>query len=381
MKCVGLFAGIGGMELGLAAAGHEVKLLCEISSPAQAVLRERYPGIPIQADIRQLRFLPEVDVVTAGFPCQDLSQAGRGAGIGGRNSGLVNEIFRLVAAAKRKPKWLILENVPFMLSLDRGRAIQHVIESIEKLGYDWAYRVVDARAFGVPQRRRRVIILAGRGEHPRNALLGVDHGEYKPRTRWDSGRGFYWTEGNTGLGWAPREVPTLKSGSTVGIASPPAIWFPGRGSIEVPSISDAERLQGFDAGWTSVVDREFGARHRWKLVGNAVCVPMLEWVAFRLEATDKYDHGSDLNWDWGKRGWPLAAWGGGGKRHASSASEWPCFIPRDTINTFLRHRTRPLSYRATAGFLKRALASRLNFEEGFLDDVAAHAKRMRETVD
>jgi DNA (cytosine-5)-methyltransferase 1 len=119
---VGLFAGIAGIERGLSRAGFEAGLLCEVDPGAAAVLRRRLPGIPLRPDIRKLRSLPVVDVVTAGFPCQDLSQAGRTQGIGGQQSGLVDHAFRLVRRRRGGPRWLLLENVPFMLQLDRGQS-------------------------------------------------------------------------------------------------------------------------------------------------------------------------------------------------------------------------------------------------------------------
>ena len=88
----GLFAGIGGIELGLSRHGGETELLCEYWEPAKAVLAERFPEIPLVGDIRELRSLPKVDVVSAGFPCTDLSQAGRMHGISGEASGLVGEV-------------------------------------------------------------------------------------------------------------------------------------------------------------------------------------------------------------------------------------------------------------------------------------------------
>ena len=99
--------------------------------------------------------------------------------------------------------------------------------------------------------------------------------------------GFYWTEGLRGLGWAVDAVPTLKGGSTIGIPSPPAIWNSGDGSITTPDIRDAERLQGFDADWTLPALDVGGVRrgHRWKLVGNAVSVPVARWVGDRLAGT------------------------------------------------------------------------------------------------
>src|SRR4051794_1046877 len=122
LTAAGLFAGIGGIETGFHASGIGTELLCEIDSNAQAVLTKRFPDAVLEADIRKLKSLPKVDVVAAGFPCQDLSQAGRTAGISGRQSRLVDDVFRLVSKPRRGPRWLVLENVPFMLQLERGRA-------------------------------------------------------------------------------------------------------------------------------------------------------------------------------------------------------------------------------------------------------------------
>lgn len=368
-----MFAGIGGIELGLARANIETSLFCEVSPLARSVLRAQFPDIPIEDDIRNIDSLPDVEIVAAGFPCQDLSQAGQTNGISGKNSGLINEVFRLMSVSNRRPDWLLFENVPFMLALQQGRAMHHVLSSIEALGYRWAYRIVDARSFGVPQRRRRVIILASRTGCPEDVLLSDDAGE--ARTVFDrrTGRGFYWTEGRTGLGWAVGAVPTLKGGSSIGIPSPPAIWFPARRTLETPNIRDAERLQGFDVDWTEPAQSHSrpSRNARWKLVGNAVCVPMMEWVGSRLVKPGKYGGHSDPLWD-GNRTWPEAAWGGSGRVHVSSASNWPLPATSKTLNAFLRHKTKLLSARATNGFLTRALSSGLAFEEGFLEDVKYH---------
>lgn len=159
MNTVGLFAGIGGIERGLELAGHRTTLLCENAPAACAVLRERFPGVPVHSDVTTLRELPDAtELLTAGFPCQDLSQAGTTTGIGGLRSGLVAEVFRLLRG-QRVP-WVILENVPFMLQLAGGRAMEVVVSALEELGYRWAYRVMNTRAFGLPQRRERVYLLA-----------------------------------------------------------------------------------------------------------------------------------------------------------------------------------------------------------------------------
>src|SRR5262249_43455119 len=157
-------------------------------------------------------------LVAAGFPCQDLSQAGKTKGIEGSRSGLVAEVFRLLA--RDRVPWLLLENVPFMLQLAGGRALDVIIESIDALGYQWAYRVGASLAFGLPQRRERVFLLASRSEDPRGVLFADSAERPEPPSPWHSvACGFYWTEGVRGLGWAVDAVPTLKGGSTVGIPS------------------------------------------------------------------------------------------------------------------------------------------------------------------
>jgi DNA (cytosine-5)-methyltransferase 1 len=373
----GLFAGIGGIERGLARAGFQTTLLCEIDPGAVAVLERRLPGVPVKRDIRKLRSLPKVDVVTAGFPCQDLSQAGRTVGISGMQSGLVDHALRLVSRQRGGPSWLLLENVPFMLQLDRGRAMRHLTDALEEMGYTWAYRIVDARAFGLPQRRQRVLLLASRRLDPR-AVLFAD--EAAPRAVGDADKhacGFYWTEGIRGLGWAVNAVPTLKGGSTVGIASPPAVRMATDRSLRTPGIEDAERLQGFPAKWTepSVTDAGTRPGHRWKLVGNAVSVPMAAWLGQRIREPGDFDFSGDSVLRTGDS-WPAAAWGHAGEVRAVDISMWPVRRPYRQLEAFLRT-PKLLSERATAGFLRRAEASSLRFVDGFLDDVQEHLARMR----
>ena len=123
-----------------------------------------------------------------------------------------------------------------------------------------------------------MLLLASRTEDPRLPMLGADIPGTEPRFSGDQLCGFYWTEGSRGLGWAIDALPTLKGGSTLGIPSPPAIWDPKDGSITTPDIRDAERLQGFEADWTEPAAEVPGVRrsHRWKLVGNAVSVPVAQ---------------------------------------------------------------------------------------------------------
>ncbi|QIS17111.1 DNA (cytosine-5-)-methyltransferase [Nocardia terpenica] len=373
-RMVGLFAGIGGLELGLGAHGWESELLCEIEPGAQAVLSARFPEVEVHGDVTRLRALPAgTELVAAGFPCQDLSQAGRTAGITGARSGLVDEVFRLVRR-KRGPRWLLIENVPFMLQLGQGQAMRHITAALDELGYTWAYRVVDARAFGLPQRRQRVLMLASRTEDPRPVLFGPDAGPRVIGNPETDPCGFYWTEGVRGLGWAVNAVPTLKGGSALGIASPPAVRLPS-GEIVTPGITDAERLQGFSRDWTAPALTAPGIRpgHRWKLVGNAVSVRMAEWIGGRLAVPTADTLPDDLLLT-GSR-WPTAAWGRAGTARRVPVSTWPVHEPYEDLQWFLED-ARLLSARAAAGFLRRAARGTLRFPPGFIVDVQNHLLRM-----
>lgn len=374
LSVAGLFAGIGGIELGLSQAGHESELLCELDPAAAAVLDERFPKVPKVRDVRDIDSLPSnLDMVVAGFPCQDLSQAGRTAGIGGSRSGLVGEVFRLLE--QRRTEWVLLENVSFMLQLGRGRALDLIITELERLNYRWAYRVVNSNAFGVPQRRERVFILASVHHDPRSVLLADDAGQPEASASFQEvACGFYWTEGLRGLGWAVNAVPTLKGGSTIGIPSPPAIIFPS-GRIATPDLRDAERMQGFPADWTLPAESVARPTARWKLVGNAVTVDAAAWIGKRLRVPGAYEATTDLPLSAGAR-WPRAAWNDGTGRHAAMVSSWPLREKPEPLETFLRFPLRDLSAKATAGFLSRARQAKLRFPEGFLDAVEAHLERV-----
>ncbi|HEY4918707.1 MAG TPA: DNA (cytosine-5-)-methyltransferase, partial [Xanthobacteraceae bacterium] len=321
MRVGGLFAGIGGFELGFCSVGHEALMFCEISEPARAVLAAHFPAVPCERDITSLRSLPKaIELLVAGFPCQDLSQAGLTAGITGSRSGLVEHVFRLLD--RSRVPWVVLENVSFMLQLGKGRALKTLVQAFEERGYRWAYRVVNSLAF-LPQRRERVLFVATTTDvDPADVLLVDDVAAPEHRTELSShAHGFYWTEGIRGLGWAPDAIPTLKNGSTVGIASPPAVMLP-IGGIITPEIRDAERLQGFKSNWTEPAESVGRSSLRWSLVGNAVTVPVAKWLGSRLLRPGSYDKGRDriLIED---RSWPRAARFDGARRAGVDIGSFP----------------------------------------------------------
>ncbi len=385
-KMAGLFAGIGGIELGIKRAlgdRMETEMFCEWWEPAQHVLAARFPGVEVHPDVRELKSLPaDANLVSAGFPCTDLSQAGRMVGIDGVNSGLVKHLFealRVTAEAKRLPT-LLIENVPNMLSLDKGKAMAYLVAEVEALGYRWAYRVVDSRFSGVPQRRRRVIFIASRDLDPRAVLFADEAGDFPEEHFSTNSYGFYWTEGRGGLGWAQDAVPTIKGGSTIGIPSGPAVWLPsgevGRRFVK-PSVEDAEVMQGFDRGWTDTGTHVGRNSPRWKLVGNAVTVGVAEWVGSRLgnpgDSIAEY-----VETIAGVGTWPMAAWGENGKVWAAKGlSEFPVHRPylhlNDVIDPFGAD---VLSLRAAAGFWNRLQQGNLGRHPGFRDDVVTHIDAM-----
>ena len=184
LTAVSLFAGVGGFDLVLERAGVKVVAAVEIDKNARGVLAHRFPDTALFGDVtevtsEQLRaagFDPANGIITGGFPCQDLSVAGKRAGLDGERSGLFWEIIRL--ARELKPKWLILENVPGLLSSNGGRDMGIVITALADLGYGISYRVLDAQHFGVPQRRRRIFIVGCLGDSGRTSaeVLALSEG-------------------------------------------------------------------------------------------------------------------------------------------------------------------------------------------------------------
>lgn len=256
--------------------------------------------------------------------------------------------------------------------------MRYLVDELEALGFRWAYRVVDSRFTGVPQRRHRVLLVASRDDDPRDVLL-VDGAAEPPDDRLrDDAFGFYWTEGLRGLGWARDAVPPLKGGSTIGIPSPPAVWVPAaeRGQrLVVPGIEDAEQLQGFPRGWTAAAGGNGRGRGpRWKLVGNAVTVGVASWLGERLAPPGSYDASEDGPLPAGRR-WSNAAWGANGEVWASAVSFWPRELGYQHLTDLVDvDAAEPLSYKGSAGFLDRANRGTLHFVEDFLLDVKDHVE-------
>lgn len=159
MKVLDLFSGIGGFSLGLKRAGMTTVAFCEINPYCRAVLRRHWPEVPCfhnveDIDSYDIGRIGPIDLICGGFPCQDISHAGAGAGITGERSGLWSSFSRLIGLIR--PRYVIVENVAALL--DRGMGT--VLGDLARIGYDTEWSIISACSVGAPHVRRRVFIVA-----------------------------------------------------------------------------------------------------------------------------------------------------------------------------------------------------------------------------
>ena len=156
MRVGSLFSGIGGFDLGFQRAGMDTAFFVERERFCRAVLRKHWPDVPIFDDVRAVGVhnLPPVDLLCGGFPCQDLSAAGKGAGLSGARSGLWSEFARLIG--ELRPRYVVVENVPLL----RSRGLGRVLGEMATLGYDAEWDCLPASVFGAPHQRDRLWLVA-----------------------------------------------------------------------------------------------------------------------------------------------------------------------------------------------------------------------------
>lgn len=157
LRVLDLFSGIGGFSLGLErTGGFKTVAFCEVDSKAQQVLKKWWPEVPIHNDVKTLKgtAVGSVDVICGGFPCQDISLAGKGAGLAGERSGLFFEALRLIS--ETRPRWVVLENVPAL----RRRGLGQVLGGLATIGYDAEWHCISASSVGARIKRERIWIVA-----------------------------------------------------------------------------------------------------------------------------------------------------------------------------------------------------------------------------
>lgn len=160
MKFISLFAGIGGLDLGLERAGMECVAQVEINDYCQQVLSKHWSNVPKFKDVRDVgkHNLPTADLICGGFPCQDVSLAGKKAGLEGKRSTLWSEFHRIVCEVQ--PRWVIIENVPGLFSANNGRFFTKILRELSESGYHAEWRTISAFMVGANHIRERVFIVS-----------------------------------------------------------------------------------------------------------------------------------------------------------------------------------------------------------------------------
>lgn len=355
---ISTFAGVGGFDLGFERAGLKCIGQVEIDKKCITVLENHWPSVPRHDDIRTAKewadeqgLVGKTDIVCGGFPCQDVSVAGKREGLAGERTRLFWDA--LAFATHVQARWLVLENVPGLLTSNQGRDFGTILLALAEAGYmhvEW--RVLDSQFFGVAQRRRRVFIVAGAagtsgrpllieseggsGNSPKGGKTGeevagtlgggaslggwacdTDRMTFVPYVKkrraqseddyetWENEEtsptlnafdnatevratvvatrnalSFYSTDG---MGDTALETsPTLKLGSDTSV-SPPAVALENPTEARRLTPLECERLQGFPDGWTSgLADTQ-----RYRQMGNAVTVPVAQWIAEKIIAANE----------------------------------------------------------------------------------------------
>ena len=348
MKFGSLFSGIGGFDLGFERAGMECVWQVEIDRDCQRVLRNHYAEAERYKDVSTVGKLPTVDVICGGFPCQDLSVAGKRAGLAGERSGLWFQFLRIIES--NLPRWIVVENVPGLLSSDEGRDFAAILRGLVECGYCLAWRIFDAQYDGVAQRRRRVFIVGSLGDGScAEILFESESVSWNPPTRGEAGAGVansisggahpgghtlhadpptlvaFSSKDHGADGWNKSDSQTMRVDEETTDAlqsapcSQPAIAFtertrsegraleaqeelayavtnPGSGGrthsrqiaggfgVRRLTPRECERLQGFPDDWTlyDSEGKEISDSGRYRMLGNAVAVPVAKWIGTRI---------------------------------------------------------------------------------------------------
>lgn len=297
MRVLSLFSGIGGFDLGFERAGMTITAVCELDKHARGVLERRFPNAIIHTDVKEISYAKgSVDLICGGFPCQDLSTAGKRQGLDGEQSGLWFEFARIIDEVE--PAWVVIENVPGLLTSAGGADFAVIIQWLAQRGYGVGWRVFDAQGFGLAQRRKRVFIVASFGS-PRGCTvllepqsLSGSFGESGKKGTGDSGTSTWSTDTkSTGRSvdqplWEMTHVDNPARFCQNQELAPTLVSRMGTGGNSVPLIglrrltpTECERLQGFPDGWTEGQSDT----QRYKQLGNAVAVPVAEWIGKKIQ--------------------------------------------------------------------------------------------------
>jgi len=287
---ISLFAGIGGFDRAFELAGADVVMQCELDKFCQSVLKRHWPKARLEADILKLdpATMPDADIWTAGFPCQDVSLARGNHGRNGLKGAHTSLFFRLMELVEvKKPKVILLENVVGLLNSHKGCDFAVILNELTSRGYAVAWRVLNARYFGAPQSRSRVFLCAWLGDYQKavTTLFESVVGEKPARER----TGFMTATEDKRTGAIVPEVSycvAATSGRHTGNDWSRS-YISYKDGVRRPTPTESERLQGFPTGWTIPLPT-FTApargldSERYHAAGNAVAVPVVRWSAERV---------------------------------------------------------------------------------------------------
>ena len=274
------FTGAGGFEIGIQKAIPKAKCvgMSEIQKQACDILRYKFKGVKNYGDITKINEeeLPDFEILCGGFPCQSFSIAGKRMGFKDTRGTLFFDLSRI--AKCKRPKILFFENVKGLLSHEEGRTITTILKTLDELGYDAEWQVLNSKYFGVPQNRERIIIIGHlrEGTHGwifpiREETKGAIRMVQKPDEKFQQTSMVY---SRTGI------APTLTKSAAESIII-------GEEDRTI-TINEAEVLQGFPKDWTKYginddgETYEISMRERFARMGNAVTTNVMEAVAARI---------------------------------------------------------------------------------------------------
>ena len=332
MRYISLFSGIEAASCAWQNLDMEPVAFCENDPYPASVLAYHYPDVPNLKDITKIdwsNYHGTADIVVGGSPCQSFSIAGKREGLHGA-SGLMYEYIRAVQEVR--PQWLLWENVPGALSSSRGEDFRCLLSALDALGYGLAWRVLDSRFFGVPQRRRRVYLVGHLGDRraaevlfERKSLRGDTASvrqskqdatgtndtsaqiadTYTLKVRQGTGNGgkgaLVHKDMLSTLNASYKPVLFCRAGNhaKAGCHKDMAATLSAHAAKEPPFISltpprhltplECERLQGFPDGWTAVLGpsgKLLSDTRRYKMLGNSMAVPVMRWIGSRILQND-----------------------------------------------------------------------------------------------
>lgn len=276
-------SGIEAVSVAWEPLGYTCAFLSEIAPFPCSVLRHHYPEVTLHEDFTKISEASgPIDVLVGGTPCQSFSTSGLRRGLADPRGNLALEFLAL--AQRVQARWILWENVAGVLSSEDGKAFGVFTGLLGECGYGWAYRVLDAQFFGVPQSRRRLFVVGHRGDwRPPAAVLFEPEG-----VSGTCGQDF--ALGKNGRN-SPCDFPKtarclLASGYTM---TPKDNYWPhGESGVRKMTPLEWERLQGFPDGYTDVPYRGQPASdtRRYHALGNSMAVPVLRWLGQRILAVE-----------------------------------------------------------------------------------------------